>query len=106
MKKFTNVTADSVANIYFDGKVVSHAVYAEDGSKKTLGVIFPGDFRFDTEAAEIMEISAGSCEIVIDGTDTKKTVSAGEAFNVDANSGFTIAVKEGVCQYICSYIKG
>lgn len=102
--EFKNVTATAKANIYFEGKVVSHGIILEDGSTKTFGVIFPGEYHFGTEAAERMEISDGDCSVIIDGTDTAKEFSEGSHFDVAANSGFTITVKEGVCQYICSYI--
>lgn len=37
--KFNNVTVVAKANVYFDGKVVSHTVLFPDSSKKTLGMI-------------------------------------------------------------------
>ncbi|MFA7235570.1 MAG: pyrimidine/purine nucleoside phosphorylase [Phycisphaeraceae bacterium] len=46
--EFTNVTAVAKANVYFDGKVVSHTLKFADGSKKTLGLIHPGSFHFNT----------------------------------------------------------
>jgi len=104
MNSFSNVTADSIANIYFDGKVVSHTIHLADGSRKTLGLISPGSFHFGTAAAEIMEITAGSCEVSIKDSGTKQTYSAGSAFEVPANSGFDITVNEGICQYICSFL--
>jgi uncharacterized protein YaiE (UPF0345 family) len=66
---FTNVTAEAKANIYFDGKVISHSIIMPDGSKKTLGVILPGSYHFGTEAAERMDIVGGSCEVVLDGSE-------------------------------------
>ena len=104
MTSFPNVTVDAKANIYFDGRVISHAIQFTDGTKKSLGVVFPGKFHFGTAAAERMEIIAGSCEIVIDGTQEVVTVEAGSSFDVAANSGFSITVIDGTCEYICSYI--
>lgn len=101
---FSQVTVDTKANVYFDGKVVSHSVHFADGTKKTLGLIYPGQYHFGTAAAERMEIIAGSCEVVIDGTDTQQGYAAGTAFDVAANSGFTITVSEGICEYICSFL--
>jgi uncharacterized protein YaiE (UPF0345 family) len=106
MTSFPNVTVDAKANIYFDGRVVSHTVHFTDGTKKTLGVVFPGKFHFGTAAAERMEIIAGSCEVVIDGTDGVVTVEAGSSFDVAANSGFSFTVADGTCEYICSYLPG
>jgi uncharacterized protein YaiE (UPF0345 family) len=102
--EFANVTATALANVYFDGKVVSHSLTLADGSRKTLGVIFPGSYHFGTAAAERMDISAGSCLVTLDGHDTSDTFTAGQAFEVPANSGFTIEVAEGICQYVCSFL--
>lgn len=104
MSSFSNVTVDTLANVYFDGKVVSHTVHFADGSRKTLGIIYPGSFYFGTAAAEIMEITAGCCEVTIKGSDKKVTYAAGTSFEVPANSGFDITVSEGICQYICSFL--
>jgi uncharacterized protein YaiE (UPF0345 family) len=103
--EFKNVTAKALANVYFDGKVVSHGVTLEDGTTKTLGVIYPGSYHFGTEAAERMEIIDGSCKVTIDDSEEISTYAAGEHFDVAANSGFTIEVEGGLAQYICSYIQ-
>ena len=103
--QFPDVTAVAKANIYFDGKVVSHTILFADGSKKTLGVIYPGDFHFGTDAAERMEITDGSCTVKLDGSAETKTYGAGTHFDVPAKSGFSIAVNSGVAQYICSFLK-
>ena len=104
MKQFSNATVDAVANVYFEGKVVSHTIHLDDGSRKTLGVIFPGTYRFDTDAPEIMEITAGSCEVVIDGSANTRFVPTDDSFEIAAKSGFSITVNSGVCQYACSYL--
>jgi uncharacterized protein YaiE (UPF0345 family) len=106
MTSFSNVTVDAKANIYFDGKVVSHTVRFPDDSKKTLGIIYPGKYHFGTAAPERMEIIAGSCEVILDGTTDVITVEADSSFDVAGNSGFTITVAEGVCEYICSFLPG
>ena len=104
MSSFSNVTVDAKANVYFDGRVVSHTVRLPDGSKKTLGLIYPGKFHFGTAAPERMEIIAGACKVVPDGATEVLDVAAGSAFEVAANSGFTITVSEGICEYICSFL--
>lgn len=106
MTSFTNVTVDAKANIYFDGRVVSHTVHFPDDSKKTLGLIYPGKYHFGTAAPERMEIIAGCCSVVLDGTSDVITLEAGSSFDVAGNSGFTITVEEGVCEYICSFLPG
>lgn len=102
--EFNNVTAHAKANIYFEGNVVSHAIILADGSKKTLGVILPGTYHFGTEAAELMEIVGGSCEVVLDGSDERQSVATDSSFNVPANSGFTITVADEPCHYVCSFL--
>ncbi|HEY6168485.1 MAG TPA: pyrimidine/purine nucleoside phosphorylase [Verrucomicrobiae bacterium] len=102
--QFPNVTAVTKANVYFDGKVVSHTILFPDGSKKTLGLIYPGEFHFSTDKAERMEIVAGSCNVKLDGRSATKDYAAGTAFEVPAKSGFDIEVKAGICEYICSFI--
>ena len=102
--EFSNVTAIAKANVYFDGRVVSHSLRLADGSRKTLGLIFPGTYHFGTDAAERMEITDGSCNVALDGSDTQVAYVADTAFEVPAKSGFTITVGEGVCQYVCSFL--
>lgn len=102
--QFTGVTAHTKANIYFDGKVVSHTVLMPDGAKKTLGLIYPGSFHFGTGTPERMEIVAGSCRVTLDGSITVKDYAAGSFFDVPGKSGFTIEVKTGICEYICSFL--
>jgi len=101
---FQNVTVDAKANVYFDGRVVSHTVHFGDSTKKTLGLIYPGEYHFGTGAPERMEIIAGDCEVVLDGTSETLKIAAGKAFDVAGNSGFTITVSEGICEYICSFL--
>lgn len=102
--ELTNVTVQTKANIYFAGRVVSHTVRLADGGKKTLGLIHPGQFHFGTQAAERMEIVAGACAVKLDGTTTLTEYTAGQVFEVPANSGFAIEVRQGQCEYICSFL--
>ncbi len=102
--EYPAVTAHAIANVYFDGKVVSHTIIDADGARKTLGLIYPGEYHFGTVAAELMEISSGSCEVQLDGGEGFTTYPAGTFFSVSALSGFTIRVDEGICQYVCSFL--
>jgi uncharacterized protein YaiE (UPF0345 family) len=102
--EFKGVTAITKANVYFDGKVVSHSLFLPDGSKKTLGLIYPGRFHFGTEKAERMELVAGACSVKLDGTSVVTPYSAGQVFEIPAKSGFDIEVTSGICEYICSFI--
>lgn len=103
-ESFAGVTAVAKANVYFDGKVVSHTILFPDGSKKTLGLIYPGKYHFGTAAAERMEIVAGACSAKLDGQTAVTTHQAGTYFDVPANSGFDIEVAGGICEYICSFL--
>ena len=62
MSEFKNVTVIKKANIYFDGKVVSHTVLFPDGTKKTLGIMQAGDYEFSTASAMVKEILSGTLE--------------------------------------------
>lgn len=101
---FSNVTVTAKANCYFDNKVVSHAFTTADGAKKTLGIIFPGSFTFNTGAPERMEIVAGSCRVKVAEASEWSTFSSGTYFDVPGNSSFVIEVTEGVAEYICSFL--
>jgi hypothetical protein len=101
---FSNVTVDAKANVYFDGRVVSHTIRFPDGSKKTVGLIYAGEYHFGTAAAERMEIIAGECKVVLDGTAEVLSIASGKQFDVAANSGFTITVESGICEYVCSFL--
>jgi len=100
---FENVTVDIAGNSYFDGAVTSRTVHFSDGSKKTLGYMQKGEFEFGTEAAELMEITAGDIEYKLADSDEWIAVKSGESFNVPANSKFGIKVKE-ITDYCCSYL--
>lgn len=103
-ERFTGVSAVTKANVYFEGKVVSHTLHFPDGSKKTLGLIYPGAFRFETGAPERMEITSGSCRVKLPGESEFRSYSAGESFEVPAKSAFEIAVDRGLAEYICSFL--
>lgn len=102
--EFTNATVHAKANIYFEGRVISHTVITSDGEHKTVGVILPGSYHFGTGKAELMELVNGSASVVLDGTDTTTGYAAGQSFEVPANSGFTIIVEAEPCHYVCSFL--
>ena len=102
--QFSGVTAIAKANVYFEGKVVSHTLVFPDEGRRTLGLIYPGAFHFGTNAAERMEIVAGTCRVKLDGATEWNTYASNQAFEVPANSGFDIEVSEGICEYICSFL--
>ena len=87
--EFRGVTAVAKANVYFDGKVVSHTVLMPDGAKKTLGLIYPGSYHFNTGAPERMEIIAGRCRVKLDGAASTQNYVEGHHFDVPGKSGFS-----------------
>lgn len=103
MSEFDNVTVVKKANVYFGGKVTSRTVIFADGSKKTLGVMLPGDYEFNTADKEIMEILAGDLEVLLPGAAGWQTVKGGESFEVPANAKFGLKIKE-LTDYCCSFI--
>lgn len=102
MEQFANVTIVKQANIYFEGKVTSRTVIFPDGSKKTLGIMLPGDYEFSTDAAEIMEILAGELKVLLPDDSEWKVFKGGETFRVPAKSSFKLEVQT-VADYCCSY---
>jgi len=103
MQEFKNVTVVKKANVYFDGKVTSRTVLFPDGSKKTLGVMLPGEYEFNTADKEIMEILAGELDVLLPEADGWKTFKGGESFQVPAQSKFSLKVKS-LTDYCCSFI--
>jgi purine/pyrimidine-nucleoside phosphorylase len=102
--QYDSVTVQTKANVYFDGKVVSHTIHFGDGSRKTLGLIYPGTFQFGTDRSEQMDIVAGECSVVMDGSSNQDVFCDGNTFRIPGKSGFTITVAGGLVEYICSYL--
>ena len=102
MAQFDNVSVKKKANIYFDGKCVSHTVLFPNGTRNTLGVIFPATLNFNTESPELMEVNSGVCKVRLDGEPEWKTYQAGDKFAIAGNSSFDIEVVETL-DYVCHY---
>lgn len=100
--EFKNVTIIKKANVYFDGKVTSRTVLFEDGTKKTLGFMQSGEYKFDTATEELMEVIGGEMDIMQQNEATYKTYKEGDSFIVPANSYFSIIVNS-FADYCCSY---
>ena len=101
---FKNVTVVREANVYFDGKVTSRSVIFPDGSKKTLGVMLPGEFEFSTADKEIMEILSGELVVLLPGETAWKAIKGGQSFEVAPNAKFKLKVKK-LTDYCCSFVK-
>jgi uncharacterized protein YaiE (UPF0345 family) len=102
MSELKDVTVVLRANVYYDGRVTSRTVILPDGSKKTLGIMQPGQYEFSTGSKELMEVLAGQARVLLPGEEQWRTYSEGETFQVAAGASFRIST-EGVLDYCCSY---
>ena len=103
MSEFKGVTVVKKANIYFDGKVTSRTVIFADGSKKTLGIMLPGEYEFNTGEKELMEIMSGEMEVLLPGEKTWISIKGGQSFEAPANAKFKLKVKT-LSDYCCSFL--
>ena len=104
MDKYKNIDVDKLANIYFKGNVISRNIFLKDGSRKTLGVMLPGKYEFNTEARELMEIMSGKLNLKLQNDEEWKLINYGMEFNIPKNSSFKVEVLELV-NYTCSYFE-
>ena len=104
--QFDSVSVITKANVYFDGKCVSHSIVVADGSKKSLGVILPSalpsTLKFSTGVAEVMELVEGTCRVKAAGSDAWTAYAGGQSFSVAANSSFEIEVTQTL-HYVCHF---
>jgi hypothetical protein len=102
-ERLDGVSIDTKANVYFDGRCVSHTIRLADGSRKSVGVILPAQkLTFDTAAPEKMELIAGRCRVVLPGTSAAKEFGAGQSFDVPGQSSFEIEALEPL-HYVCHF---
>ena len=102
MSQYDNVSVVKKANVYFDGKCISHTVVLADGTKKTVGVIMPSSLTFNTGAPEIMEGVGGACRVKLKGESKWTVYTEGQSFNVPGDSSFEIACDEPY-HYVCHF---
>lgn len=100
--EFLNVKILKKANIYFNGNVSSRNIFFDDGSRKTLGFMLPGEYEFGTGDRETMEILAGEVEVLLPGSEEWVTYDSGQTFKVPENSRFKLRLLVPV-DYCCSY---
>ena len=103
MSEFKHVTVIKKANIYFDGKVSSRTLQFSDGRTKTLGIMLPGEYTFNTADKELMEIQSGELQAKLPDQDDWQSYTGGQSFYVSANARFTAKVSTPV-DYCCSFI--
>jgi len=104
MTKFNNVKVNKEANIYFDGKVISRTITFADSSIKTLGVMIPGEYEFNTEKKEFMEIYTGELAVNINDGGAWEKIEGGMSFSVPAKPKFNIKIYK-ITNYCCSYFE-
>lgn len=104
MSEFNNVTVVREANVYFDGKVTSRTILFADGTRKTLGIMLPGEYTFSAGVGEVMEILAGNLLVQLPGNQKWREVSGGESFDVPAGETFNLKVLQ-LTDYCCSYLE-
>jgi uncharacterized protein YaiE (UPF0345 family) len=103
MSEFNQVTVVREANIFFGGGVTSRTIHFPDGSKKTLGIMQPGEYEFTTDSGELMEILAGDLDVQLPGSDAWQTFTGGQSFTVGARERFGLRVRS-VTDYCCSFL--
>jgi len=82
--------------------VTSRTVLFADGSRKTLGIMPPGEYDFATEAAGLMEMLSGELEVLLPGQDWR-ALRSGESFSVLARSRFGLKIRR-ITDYCCSFL--
>ncbi len=101
-EQFDNVSVTTKANVYFDGKCVSHTIKLASGVRKSVGVILPSSLTFNTGAPEIMELIEGRCKVKLAGQTTVAEYAGGQSFDVPGNSSFDIETLETL-DYVCHF---
>ena len=89
-------------NEYFDGKVKSLAVHASTG-KKTVGVMEPGEYEFDTQTKEAITVISGEFSVYFAEYDEWEDFGAGASFEIPAGSKFKVKVTQDTA-YLCEYL--
>lgn len=102
MSQFNNVSIVREANIYFDGQVTSRSIIFQDGTRKTLGVMPPGEYEFNTDEKELVEIMSGKLDVLLPDCEWQ-SIQGGETFEVPAKSKFQLKVID-IADYCCSFI--
>ena len=102
MNNYKNVDVEKLANIYFEGRVISRNITFRDDSTKTLGVMLPGEYEFKTQSREVMEIITGKLNLRLKIDNDWRIIKEGMEFEIPKNSSFKIKVTELV-NYTCSY---
>lgn len=103
MAEFNNVSIAKAANILFEGNITSRTIVFEDGSRKTLGIMLPGEYELNTVHKEIMDLQRGVLEVMLPAQDWVK-YEGPASFEIQANSKFRLRV-HSLVDYCCSFVK-
>jgi len=102
-ERIDGASIDTKANVYFEGRCISHTIRLGDGSRKSVGVILPGKrLTFDTADREQTELIAGRCRVKLAQSVAKREYAAGESFEVPAWSSFEIEALEPL-HFVCHF---
>lgn len=101
--EFKNISISKEANILYDGNITSRSITFEDGSKKTLGIMLPGEYELNTVNKEVIDINSGVLEVMLPAEDWVE-YTAPATIEIAQNSKFKLRVSSLV-DYCCSFIK-
>ncbi len=89
-------------NTYFEGRVQSVG-FERNGLKATVGVILPGEYHFNTGAAERMTVISDELKARLSEGEWR-AYAMGTAFEVGAHSGFDVQAVGGPAAYLCEFL--
>jgi len=98
---FKNITIAKEANILYDGNITSRGITFEDGSKKTLGIMLPGEYELNTVNKATIDINSGVVEVMLPAEDWVEYV-APATFKIAQNCKYKLKVTSLV-DYCCSF---
>ena len=98
--QFDQVSVGKKANVFFDGKCVSHTVTLANGVRKSVGVVLPSTLRFDLSTKEVMEVVDGNAFVSINGA--PEEFKAGQSWTVE-KGGYFIIRAEAPVHYVCHF---
>ena len=99
--QFDQVSVGKKANVFFDGKCVSHTVTLPNGVRKSVGVVLPSTLRFDLSTREVMEVVDGTAFVSINGA-PEQEFKAGQSWEVEKGGYFIIRAEQPV-HYVCHF---
>lgn len=88
-------------NQYFSGKVVSIA-FQTATLPATVGVMQAGEYVFNTEKKEVMQVISGALTVQLPDATSWSTFQAGQTFSIEAKQSFKVKT-EIDSAYLCTY---